>query len=96
MLLTEGLKTRALSEKSNYRRNVSVSTKASGSSSETEAAAEAAAMTVESSSEGYKMRNSVVENRGRQRESMMDAHSESQQASSINGSNNAFTNMERI
>ena len=62
------------------------------SSSETEATAEAAAMTVESSSEGYKMRNSVVENRGIQRESMMNVHSESQPMSSMNASNNGFTN----
>ena len=37
-----------------------------------------------------------MENRATQRESMMNVHSESQQASFINGSNNSFTNSERI
>ena len=49
-------------------------------------------MTVESTSEEYEMRNSNVENRLTQRESMMNVHSESQPMSSMNASNNGFTN----
>ena len=42
------------------------------------------------------MRNSLEENRATQTENMMDAHSESQPMSSMNVSNNGFTNMGRI
>ena len=42
------------------------------------------------------MRNSIVENRATQTESMMETHSEHQQTSSRNVSNNGFINMERI
>ena len=42
------------------------------------------------------MRNSFVENRATQTESMMDAHSESQPMPFMKVSNNGFTNMGRI
>ena len=42
------------------------------------------------------MRNSIVENRSTQRESMMNVHSEPQPMSSMNALNNGFTNTERI
>ena len=61
------------------------------SSSETEAETK----TVESSSEGYEMRNSLVGNQATQRESI-NVHPESQSMSSMKVSNNGFTNMGRI
>ena len=57
---------------------------------------EAETITVESSSERKEMRNSFVENRAKQRESMMNVHSESQLTPSTNVSNNGFTNTERV
>ena len=53
---------------------------------------EAETITVESSLEACKTRNSIVEDRVTQTESMMDGHSEFQPMSSMNASNNGFTN----